>query len=458
MSGVSGQTSPERLTRRELEILRLVADGRSNQDIAERLFVTVGTVKWYLRQIYGKLHVGSRTQAIAAARAAGVMDGGLAHAEPLAEPFTPPHDLPEQVTPFVGRETELAEIARLLGDPAVRLVTILGPGGIGKTRLSVEAGAAQRSQFRDGVFVVPLAPLSDPALIPSTIADALHISPAPGRPLTDQLLAHLRDKRTLLVLDNMEHLRAGVDLLPDLLRAAPDIKILATSRERLQLQAEVVFRLDGLSFGEWTTPDQAVESGAGKLFVQAARRARLSFTLTQDMLSDLATICRLVNGMPLGILLAAAWADTLSVAEIAQEVRHGFEFLEGDLRDLPVRQRSLRAVFEQSWRLMNPGGALRDVLPVGLPGRVHARGSGTGGRCLAQDTGRPGEQVAAESRLVRALRGARTAAPVRGAGARPNPAGARTGPGAARRLLRRFHGQAMGVVALREDESDCRRN
>ncbi len=127
---------------------------------------------------------------------------------------------------------------------------------------------------------------------------------------------------------------------------------LVTSRERLQLQSEVVFRLDGFPLTFWKTPQEAAESSAGKLFLQSAQRVKASFELTQDTLAALNSICRMVRGMPLGILLAASWINGLTVVEIAREVEQSFEFLEGDWRDLPERQRSLRAVFEHSWSLL----------------------------------------------------------------------------------------------------------
>jgi predicted ATPase/DNA-binding CsgD family transcriptional regulator/tetratricopeptide (TPR) repeat protein len=354
MEESSARQAPDPLTRRELELLKLVAEGLSNQDIATKMFITVGTVKWYLNQIYVKLQVGNRIQAIATARSTGILSLTSTATKPIS--LLSPNNLPQVLTPFVGRITELAELAHLLAEPTVRLITILGPGGIGKTRLALEAGAAQvqMGQFRDGIHFATLAPLSDPDLVASVIADVFHLSLAPGQSRRQQLLNFLRDKEMLLVLDNIEHLLEGIGLLDDLLQTAPQLKILVTSRERLQLQAEVVFRLEGFPFQDWKTLEEATASDAGRFFLQIARRAQPSFELKLATFKDLNIICRLVNGIPLGLLLAAAWMDTLSISEIRQEIQHSFEFLEGELRDLPVRQRSLRAVFEESWRLLNP--------------------------------------------------------------------------------------------------------
>src|SRR5262249_23458065 len=155
---------------------------------------------------------------------------------------------PEQLTPFVGRASELAQLNDHLNDPACRLLTIVGLGGMGKTRLALEAAAVQLLRFRDGVYFSALAPLDDPNQVATTIAEALALSFAPGQPQKTQLLTYLRDKQLLLLLDNMEHLLAGVGLIPELLQAAPGIKIIVTSRERLLLKNEVVFRLGGLDF------------------------------------------------------------------------------------------------------------------------------------------------------------------------------------------------------------------
>jgi predicted ATPase/DNA-binding CsgD family transcriptional regulator len=344
----SRQVVGDQLTQRELEVLRLMAAGLSNQMIAERLFLAFETVKWYLKQIYSKLHVSSRTQAIAAAHTAGLLGGTPANVESSA----PLHNLPPQPTPFIGRASELAQLAERLNDPECQLLTVVGPGGVGKTRLVLEAATVQRTRFRDGVWFAALAPLFDPNLIPTVIAEAVRLSFAPGQPPKDQVLNYLRDRQMLLVLDNVEHLLAGVSFLSELLQNAPGVKLLVTSRERLQLQSEVVFRLAGLTVADWTTPEAAAESSAGKLFLQSARRLKPSFELTRDTLGALSAVCRLVRGMPLGILLAASWIDTLSLAEIAGEIERSFEFLESDWRDLPERQRSLRAVFEHSWSLL----------------------------------------------------------------------------------------------------------
>ncbi len=262
------------------------------------------------------------------------------------------HNLPAQPTPFVGREAELTELARLLADPDVRLLTVLGTGGMGKTRLALEAAAAELDNFEDGVFFVSLAPLQSLEAVVPTVAEALDFAFYEGGEPRQQLLDYLQHKAKLIVMDNFEHLLDGVDLVSDIMRTAPHVKVLSTSRARLKVQGEHLFHLAGMDFPDWETPEDALDYSAVKLFLQSARRVRPGFELAAADLKYVARICRLVQGMPLGILLAAAWLEMLTPVEIAAEISRDLDFLETDLRDLPGRQRSMRAVFDHSWNLL----------------------------------------------------------------------------------------------------------
>lgn len=264
------------------------------------------------------------------------------------------HNLPPQSTPFIGREAELVELDRLLGSPATNLVTILGMGGAGKTRLALEAGRRQLERFTHGVYFVPLAPLSSPEGLAPAIAQALSFTFREGRPPLPQLFDYLADKRLLLILDNFEHLLAGVTLVPEILRAAPSLQILVTSRQRLEVQDEQLFHLSGMDFPEWETPADALHYSAVKLFLSSARRVRPEFELAAEDLKFVARICRLVQGLPLGIVLAAAWIEMLSPAEVAEEIERSLDFLSSETRDLPERHHSLRAVFDYSWQMLSP--------------------------------------------------------------------------------------------------------
>jgi predicted ATPase/class 3 adenylate cyclase len=279
---------------------------------------------------------------------------------PLRTAETRPNNLPVQTTPFVGREAELAELSRLLAEPGVRLVTILGAGGMGKTRLALEAAADQIDRFVHGVFFVSLAPLESAEEILPTAAEALGFSFYEGGKPQRQLLDYLRHKNMLLIMDNFEHLLGdpeprrsdGVGLVGDVLTNAPQVKVLSTSRVRLNAQGEHLFHLAGMDFPDWETPEDALDYSAVKLFLQSARRVRPGFEPADADLKYVARICRLVQGMPLGILLPAAWLTMLNPAEIAAEVQASLDFLETDSRDLPERQRSMRAVFDHSWSLL----------------------------------------------------------------------------------------------------------
>jgi predicted ATPase/class 3 adenylate cyclase len=284
---------------------------------------------------------------------------------PLRSLSTTLTNIPAQTTSFVGREEEVANLQALLDQEEIRLVTLVGPGGTGKTRLAIEVAANQIGRFRDGVFFVALAPLSDSSQIVQAIIEAASITMASGGDLQTQLLRYLRRKKMLLVLDNFEHLLEGARFLSDILAASPGISILATSRERLNLSGENVLVLGGLQVTEWHTPEDVMAHSAGQLFIQCVQRIQPGFELAAEDIPHVTKICRLTQGMPLAILLAASWADMLSLQEIAAEIENSLDFLETELRDIPARQRSIRAVFEGSWeKLPAPKRALFKRLSV----------------------------------------------------------------------------------------------
>jgi len=261
------------------------------------------------------------------------------------------HHLPAATTPFIGRVKEMSELTNLCRDATRRLITILGPGGIGKTRLALAVAAQLVDDPAYGIFFVPLAQLSDPAHMIPTIAAALDLQfQADGRSAHQQLFDYLQQKQLLLVLDNFEHLLEGVELVQELLQSCPALCLLVTSRERLQLSGETLFTLGSLHFPTWETPQSSQVYDAVQLFIATAQRVRPHQTLHADEMQYIARICRLVGGMPLGIILAAAWVEVLSPAEIAAELTQGFDWLETELRDLPERQRSMRAVLAYSWQ------------------------------------------------------------------------------------------------------------
>ncbi len=339
----------ETLTGREADVLTCLADGLSNNEIAERLFLSLSTVKWYVRQLNSKLDTANRDEIVQRARSIGLLDGDA------PESVAAKHNLPHQTTPFIGREVELDELTQILALPEVQLVTVLAPGGMGKTRLALEAAEQQLYSFPAGVFFVPLQPLTEIEQIVPAIAQQVGFQfVSDERSLKQQLFDYLRGKQLLLVIDNWEHLLEGAPLVSDILGTAPQVKVLATSREKLNLSGETVYALWGMQYPTWETPEDALHYDAVKLLVQAAKRARPDFALTPDNLDYVARVCRLTEGMPLGILLATGWLDVLSLERIAGEIQKNVDFLETEMRDFPERQRSIRAIFAAAWDRLAP--------------------------------------------------------------------------------------------------------
>ncbi len=256
------------------------------------------------------------------------------------------HNLPAQPTRFVSREAEKTKLGALLGDPECRLLTIMGPGGFGKTRLAIEVAQEQLGSFPDGVFLVPLAPVSSPTSMPSEIINALGIQPTGEQDATEQLFSYLENKTLLLVLDNLEHLLDGADLIHDLWERTQHVKLLVTSRERLNLRAEQVFILSGLSSPENVAVE---ESDAARLFLQTARTAGHEAVLSEESTPSIVRICQMVGGMPLAIELAASWLNALTVEDVVTEISRGIDVLRSST---PDRHRSIRVVFESSWELL----------------------------------------------------------------------------------------------------------
>jgi predicted ATPase/DNA-binding CsgD family transcriptional regulator len=264
----------------------------------------------------------------------------------------PAQNLPPRSTSFIGREPELAEIARLLANPDCRLLTLTGPGGVGKTRLAIEAARIIVSEpsFLHGVHFVPLQPLTSPDFIVSTITDTLNFPFQGDGDLQTQLLDYLREKRLMLVMDNFEHLMAGAVLFSEILEAAAEIKILVTSRERLHLREEWVLDVGGLPFPPKDTGHAPDRYGAVQLFAQNARRA--GYAPVEGDMAAIAHVCRLVEGIPLAIELAAAWVRALPCLEIADEIERSLDMLTTTTRNVPEKHRSMRAAFEHSWKLL----------------------------------------------------------------------------------------------------------
>lgn len=268
------------------------------------------------------------------------------------------HNLPTRSTSFVGRDPELLEIARLLEEPQCRLLILHGIGGIGKSRLALQAAHEQlkSEQFADGIYLILLDTLPDPSLILQSIAEALGLD-LQGRVEPLELVKrHIKNQSILLVLDNYEHLLEGAMLTSELLQVCPKLKILVTSRERLNLEEEWLISLQGLPIPDATglSLEHAQYADGLQLFAQRAQRTRLNFTISEETLPYALKICQLLGGSPLGIELAAVWVKTLSLAEIVEEIERSLAFLSTRTRNIPEMHRSIQAAFDHSWELLIP--------------------------------------------------------------------------------------------------------
>jgi non-specific serine/threonine protein kinase len=274
---------------------------------------------------------------------------------PLTSLDTLPNNLPVQLTSFIGREREKAEVRGLLS--STRCLTLTGSGGSGKTRLALEVAAEALEAFPDGVWLVELAPLSDPDLVPRAVASALGVSEQPGRVLTETLADSLRGKSVLLILDNSEHLVAACAHLADaLLRACPNLRILATSREALGVTGETMRRVPSLSLPDpqrLPPLDQFKQYEAVRLFVDRASASAPQFAVTRSNAPAVAQVCHRLDGIPLAIELAAARVKVLAVEQIASRLDDRFRLLTGGSRTVLPRHQTLGAAMDWSYDLLS---------------------------------------------------------------------------------------------------------
>ena len=266
---------------------------------------------------------------------------------------------PVPLFPLLDRDWELLELDRLLAAPETHFITLHGPGGVGKSRLALavcerQLAARGPATFPHGVYFIDLSRLDTADLLVLTIAAATGCRDCDGAGPRERLLNFLRPRQMLLVLDNFEHVMEGAELVDEILRVAPRVRLLITSRERLNRQAEQVLPLQGLHYPDQDRAPQLDLTGysALDLFTRSARRSQPDFVLNHDNWADVVRICHLLEGNPLGIILAATWTGTLTPREIAAEIGRDYGFLVTEMSDVPQRQRSLRAVFDHSMRLL----------------------------------------------------------------------------------------------------------
>ncbi|MET0206406.1 MAG: NB-ARC domain-containing protein, partial [Thermoleophilaceae bacterium] len=266
----------------------------------------------------------------------------------------PPHRLPVPPNPTFGRDQDLVAVSELLGRAEVRLVTLIGPGGVGKTRLALEVARALDPDFRDGAWSVSLAATANPEHVPSAIAHALGVTPLEGETPKLAVERFVAPKRGLLVLDNFEHVLAAAVVVGDLLAAAPELVVLATSREALRLQAEHCYAVAPLELPARADLAAVAQAAAGALFVERARSHDRDFELAERNAESVAEICRHLDGLPLAIELAAARTTMLDAEQLNVRLAQALEVLGGGPRDAPDRQRTLRATIDWSHRLLDP--------------------------------------------------------------------------------------------------------
>jgi DNA-binding SARP family transcriptional activator/predicted ATPase len=265
-----------------------------------------------------------------------------------------PHNLPAPTTSFIGRETELDQLGELFSNPACRLVTLTGPGGMGKTRLAVEfcwkLASAPAAQFKDGIYIVHLSAVQSGDLLLTALTDALKLPGAPDP--RQQLMDYLSTRQMLLMLDNFEQLAEVAHLLVEFLQGAPGIRLLVTSRHHLNLYEEWIFPLEGMPYPLQDDLSGWKDYAAIQLFQQRARRVNLRFSLV-DNRECVIRFCQLLEGLPLGIELVAAWVNLLPFQNILRLIEANLALPEQQVRNLPARQRSLQAVFQYSWDLLS---------------------------------------------------------------------------------------------------------
>lgn len=342
----------EALSEREREILGLLAEGLTNREIADRLYLSHETVKWHNKQLYGKLGVSNRTQAAAKAQRYAQQEArpaGPARRDPLKA-----HNLPASLTSFVGRGRELQEAVALL--ELSRLVTLTGVAGTGKTRLALQIAAQAAPDLADGVYFVELASLRDPELVAETIARALGAKEIEGQSILESLKHYLRNRNLLLLIDNFEHVIESAPVAAELLAGCPGLRILVTSREALGVYGEQEYPVAPLALPELDRaepPAGLLRYEAVSLFVQRVQALDPNFQLTEDNSAAVSEICVRLDGLPLAIELAAGRTRIFGPRKLLQQLEDRLTALRTQLRGQPARHETLLAAIAWSYDLLD---------------------------------------------------------------------------------------------------------
>jgi predicted ATPase/DNA-binding CsgD family transcriptional regulator len=342
----------EPFTRREREFLALLADfNLAIQDIAAQMTIAPNSARWYARQIYAKLGVNSRHEAIRKATELQLIHSDLPDIRCL-------HNIPAPLTSFFGRKIEIQIIKKMLKNPEIRIVTLIGAGGVGKTRLATKVAEEMIETFQQGIWLIELAPLSDGDVILDETAAVLGVNRTKERDLMTVLIEFLKTKNLLLIFDNCEHLlNPFTPFAEKILRACPFVKILATSRETLEISGERVFNVPPLSFPNQSLAINSLNANqyeAVNLFIDRAQIVQPNFMLSEENGKSIIKICQKLDGIPLALELAAARIKVLDVTQIAERLDNDISLLVGGGRSSLPRYKTMYASIDWSYQLLPP--------------------------------------------------------------------------------------------------------
>lgn len=387
LNEVTAQGWVEPFSTRELEVLQLLSEGLSNREIANRLYLSIDTIKWYNKQLFLKLGVSNRTQAAKKAAEFHLLESTLAPS--LTGEVKRLGNLPAQINSYVGRVKEIGEIKELFNKN--RLVVLTGTGGTGKTRLAIQVAEELQGSYPDGIWLVELANIHDSTLVLPTIANVLNIAEKKDTDLSDLLKNELKHRHLLLLIDNLEHVLDSAPHIAGLLATAPHLSILGTSRERLNIYGEQEYPVQPLNLPDIDgkpNREELKKSEAIALFIQRAKAVNPGLSIDEQTLENLARICIYLDGLPLAIELCAPMVKIFPLSVIAELIENNLDAIPEGPRDLPTRQQTLTKTLQWSTNLLSEdekslferlaifsaGGtldAIKSICTDGISGSIH---------------------------------------------------------------------------------------